>query len=464
MNKIKYLSLIVMISLLTACQTTQINPTMIDNIQHNDVALHCPMDYQLFCQENWWQIFDDKVLNDYMKNLINGNHELAVATLTLQKSILNQQKTDNQKITITQQAHANHQKQKSLATGETNTNKNFDINLNASWEIDLWGKLQLQQNISEWEKNAVEADRKAVFLTLTANAVREYFNLIGINQKLSDNQNAQKFQQKQRHYLQTQLKLGLIAQADLLVIEQTLNNLQQTQRNLITQKNESLNNLALLSHTSVDELSVALKQQQNLPKLPTKIEQLPAHAIQNRPDIQAMLWRLSVSLQQVNLLQKNQYPTLVLTAGANSQSANLIDLLKVPVLNWGISLNLPTFNQKDYQNNVQIAKIDEKIATLNYQETVYKALNDVQNKLVLWQNQQQNHELILKSAKIAKQQLDYQQKRYQLGFIATKELAESQESFRQSQSAITDSLIQQAQTLIAMYQGLGGEIGLFVAK
>lgn len=152
MNKIKYLSLIVMISLLNACQTTQINPTMIDNIQHNDVALPCPTDYQLFCQENWWQIFDDKVLNDYMKNLINGNHELAVATLTLQKSILNQQKTDNQKITITQQAHANHQKQKSLATGETNTNKNFDINLNASWEIDLWGKLQLQQNISEWEK------------------------------------------------------------------------------------------------------------------------------------------------------------------------------------------------------------------------------------------------------------------------------------------------------------------------
>lgn len=98
------------------------------------------------------------------------------------------------------------------------------------------GKTTTATKYQRMGKNAVEADRKAVFLTLTANAVREYFNLIGINQKLSDNQNAQKFQQKQRHYLQTQLKLGLIAQADLLVIEQTLNNLQQTQRNLITQK------------------------------------------------------------------------------------------------------------------------------------------------------------------------------------------------------------------------------------
>lgn len=457
MNKIKYL-IIISFSLLTACQATnKIIPTKINKPHDNSlVTLPCTTDYKIFCQENWWHVFNDNILNDYMKNLMNHNHELAIATLTLQKSILNQQKNQiSQKITITHQANANHQQQKSLVTGDTITNKGFDINLNASWEIDLWGKLQLQQDISNWEKNAVEADRQAVFLTLTANAVREYFNLIGINQKLIDNQQSLQFQQKQYQFSQNQLKLGFIAKADLLTVEQTLNNLQQNQLNLTNQKNDSLNNLALFSQTNMNELSSTLKNQHSLPKLPTHFKHLSANMIQYRPDIQALLWRLSISLQQVNLLQKNQYPTLILTTGANAQSPNLLDLLKVPVLNWGISLNLPTFNQKDYQHNVQIAKIDEKIATLNYQETVFKALADVQNKLTLWNNQQQNYQIILKAEQLAKQQLHYQQKRHKLGFISNKALAESQESYRQSKTAIIDSLIQQAQMLVGVYQALG---------
>lgn len=412
-----------------------------------------------FCTSDWWQTFNDPTLNQFMQQVIRHNRELSVATLTLQKAILNHQKIqDNKKINLNSSANANQRSQHAFATGETSHAYGFDVNLNASWELDLWGKLALQQNISEYETHTSHADRQATFVNLTATAVREYINFLGIKQKLTDNQHALAHQQKQRQFLQSQLALGLIAPADMVAIEQTINNLQQTANSLAQQKQESLSALSLLSQIEKIELTNLLTPAKLTFKRPPNIAQIPITVINHRPDIQAQLWRLAVSLQQQNLIQKNQYPTLVFNAGASSQNTNLLDLLKVPVLNWGVSLSLPNFNQKEYQHNLALAQIDEHIATLNYQDSVYKALADVQSKLANLENLNANHTLLIKAEQLAKQQLHYQQKRHELGFIATKELEDSKESHRQSQTALTESLINQAQAVVAVYQALGGRV------
>lgn len=130
------------------------------------------------------------------------------------------------------------------------------------------GKIAITTNLTEWETHAVQADRQALFLSLSANAVREYINLIGVNQKLMDAQKAQAFQQKQHQYLKKQVDLGLIARADLVAIEQTLNNLKQTTLILEHQKNDSLANLSLLAHVDRDKLPTTLKNQHQIPKIP----------------------------------------------------------------------------------------------------------------------------------------------------------------------------------------------------
>lgn len=453
----KFLGLLLAILSLSACQSVpkQINVSKNPNAS----AQKCTSIDDKRCISDWWWVFNDPVLNHYMQQVITHNHELSVATLTLQKAILNHQKTqNNQKIAINSTALANQRAQKSLATGESSSTAGFDVNVNASWEIDLWGKLALQKNISEWETNASHADRQAVFMSLTATAVREYFNLLGIWQKRTDNQQALAHQQKQRQFLQNQLKLGLIAPADTVPIEQTLNTLRQTANNLTQQQHESLNTLSLLSKINKTDLENQLNTHEFSFKVPPNIQNVPANVINNRPDIQAQLWRLAVSLEQKNLIKKNQYPTLVLTAGASSQHSHLLDLLRVPVLNWGISLNVPNFSPKDYQHNLTLASIDEHIATLNYQDSVYKALADVQNKLVNLENLKQNHQLIVAAEQLANQQRTHQQKRYELGFISAKELADSQENARQAQMAVTDSLVNQAQALVSLYQAVGGSI------
>ncbi|MCL1623721.1 TolC family protein [Moraxella sp. Tifton1] len=455
---IKSFSVVLAVLTLSACQTVPKQPVPLPHILNNEPKACLHIDDKL-CTSDWWRVFNDATLNDFMREVVIHNHELSVATLNLQKAILSHQKTkDNKKIMVSNTALAGHRAQKSLSTGEIRSSSNFDVSVNASWEVDLWGKLALQQNISDWEMQASRADRRAVFVSLTATAVREYFNLLGIQQKRLENQQALQYQQKQRKFLQSQLKLGLIAPADTLPIEQTINNLKQIANNLAQQEQASLSTLSLLSQIDKKDLQKQLGNQKFPPNLPTDIKHSSMAVINHRPDVQAQMWRLTASLVQQDLIKKNQYPTLVFTAGAGSQHTHLLDLLKVPVLNWGISLNIPNLNPKDHQYHLNLAKIDEHIATLNYQDSVYKALSDVQDKLENLENLKQNHQLILKANQLAKKQLAHQQKRHELGFISIRELEESKEHARQAQTAVTDSVINQAQALVSVYQAVGGMV------
>lgn len=457
-TKMHATTLVVISLMLGACQSTQsISTALPQSLQTINPPPKCMTIDEPYCLTNWWHVFDDKVLDELMRQVLRHNRELSVASLTLQKALINTQKSHNaKKITPTLQAGTSQQQRKDLATGITTQTTSFDVNLSASWEVDLWGKLRLQSTLSDWEKNAIQADRQAVYLTLSSNVVKEYFSLISANQKLADNQKALAFQQKQLAFLERQYAIGLIAKADLLPVQQSINTLKQSALSLRTQKSEVLNTLATLSHTPVSHLPDKLTRQVTLPKLPEAFSGLSADVITHRPDIQALLWRLSVSLEQVNLLKKTQYPTLVLTAGTSSQHANLLDLLKVPVLNWGIALNMPTLNPKEYRLNRQSTELDAQIATLNYEDTVHKALFDVQQKLIIWHNHKETRQMVIEANRLAKAQLDNQIKRHQIGLISTKELTESYETYRQSTNALTDNALNQAMSFVALYQAIGG--------
>ncbi|ULJ59513.1 TolC family protein [Wielerella bovis] len=418
----------------------------------------CQANSQDFCYQNWWHSFNDPILNAYLEQVMQHNSELSIATLNLQKSVLNWQKEKRTRFPSfnaqmrTQTGGTHH-----LESHQTQHQSSSEGSLNASWELDLWGKLALQQNISEWEKNASTADRQAVYLNLTANAVRAYYNLVHLNQKLQDQANSLKYQQRQLQFAQTQLKAGVIAPSELIPLQQNITLQQQNQLQLNADKNEALNQLSLLLNHHVSELPSSLTDSKHLPKIKDIFIGQPAEVLNNRPDIQAALWRLQASLTAPELTQKNLYPTLVLTAGAQNQSPKLFDLLSVPVLNWGISINLPPLNPQEHRDNLKIAEINSQIAMQQYREQVYKALADAENKLTAWQTAQDKRQLLLQTQKHVEQQFKHQNTRYQAGQIAMKELQESQEQLRQAKIAVQDNLFEQINNWIALYLAMGGQ-------
>ena len=175
----------------------------------------------------------------------------------------------------------------------------------------------------------------------------------------------------------------------------------------------------------------------------------------NRPDIQTAVWRLKQAFAQADIAQNNLYPNIVLTAGAATASPELHQLLSLPVLSWGLAVNLPPLNPQEARRTLQSSDIATQQAVLTYQETLYKALADVEAKLSQYHYQQQQRQLIEQNYQLTEQLTKANQLRYQAGTISLKQLLEAQEDSRPALLGLADAEYQQQLAWVNLQQALG---------
>lgn len=308
-------------------------------------------------------------------------------------------------------------------------------------------------------KQASISDQQALYLSLSANAVRSYFALANLNQRIALADATLAHDQQLQNMLKIQLKAGRIAPIDKVTLAQTINQHRQNRQSLINQKNELLANMALAMGDNLGALSAKFPTLTNVRPsnrhLPAIAIGLPAQVLANRPDIQTAVWRLKQAFAQADIAQNNLYPNIVLTAGAATASPELHQLLSLPVLSWGLAVNLPPLNPQEARRTLQSSDIATQQAVLTYQETLYKALADVEAKLSQYHYQQQQRQLIEQNYQLTEQLTKANQLRYQAGTISLKQLLEAQEDSRQALLGLADAEYQQQLAWVNLQQALG---------
>lgn len=404
------------------------------------------------CQDRWWLAFNDEVLNALLVLVQAQNLESKIADLQLQKSLLLLQK-NQENFSLAWQARSDIGGTLDERYSQTQSHL---LGLQASWELDFWGKNALNQRAQVLEFQASGYEHNSLKLAMYANAVRAYFMLINANQKIDDNRASLAYAQAQLKFAHARLQAGQIAKADILPLQESINQHHQSAVSLQNQRHDALQTIALLANTPIAHLPKALTEQKILPKIPMLASNLDVARVQYRPDLQAGLARLKVAQDAPMLAQKNAYPTLVFNASANRQGMALVDLIKIPVLNWGVSLNLPTLNVREHNYAMRASENSRESAILQFQDSLHKALLDVQSKIMLYQASIESQKLAIKQKKLRTQQVMYQKLRLENGLIAPKDYVDSVESERQAKMALQDAHLAQALAYVALYQAMGG--------
>lgn len=412
------------------------------------------------CATRWWTVFQDNDLTAFVDSVMAHNRERKIAALTVQKTQLALDKDRQARgWVLSNTASLNRGGTYSVSDKTTQHTHNNSLGTTASWELDLWGKLADQHAISQWEQQASISDQQALYLSLSANAVRSYFALANLNQRIALADATLAHDQQLQNMLKIQLKAGRIAPIDKVTLAQTINQHRQNRQSLINQKNELLANMALAMGDNLGALSAKFPTLTNVRPsnrhLPAIAIGLPAQVLANRPDIQTAVWRLKQAFAQADIAQNNLYPNIVLTAGAATASPKLHQLLILPVLSWGLAVNLPLLNPQEARRTLQSSDIATQQAVLTYQETLYKALADVEAKLSQYHYQQQQRQLIEQNYQLTEQLTKANQLRYQAGTISLKQLLEAQEDSRQALLGLADAEYQQQLAWVNLQQALG---------
>ncbi|SCC71288.1 efflux transporter outer membrane subunit [Acinetobacter albensis] len=419
----------------------------------NNKALNQQVHADVYADQ-WWTLFGDMQLNQLVNQVLSTNTDLAVAGINLQQARLQAGLAANQQgPRVSSSVSTGHNID--LNSGD-NSSRGLSLNGGVSYEVDLFGKLARQTEVSQWEALATEQDLQSTAQSLIATTANLYWQLGYLNERYQIAQQNLASTQKTYELVRSQYRAGAVSGLDLTAAEQSV----QSQRASLSQieqlRVESRTALAVLMQMPVQQLSIQEPSRLSQIALPVISAGLPADLLSRRPDLQASELRLRKALATKDATKASYYPSISLTGNLGSSSTSLSHLLQNPALTLGASLSLPFLQYNDMKKDLAISDLDYEKSILQYRQTLYQAFADVENALSARSELNKQVALQERNVQLAEKTERLTEVRYRNGAIALKNVLDAQETTRNARLSLVQTKQSQYNAYVTLMQALGG--------
>ena len=400
----------------------------------------------------WWSRFGDPELDQLVDRVLARDNDLAVAAITLRKAQL---QAHYAVINPTIGANGSYGYTAPLK-GPLASSQSQSVSAQASYEVDLWGALAAQKDAAHWEARATRQDLESTRLSLIGTTVDLYYQIAYLNERITLADQSVAYAQKTLDLVQVQSNAGASSSLEVAEASQNLSSQRANQHALIEQRVEARNALNLLLN---GETAPEADELQQLPRTdPPPVDAgLPASLLGRRPDLRASELRLRESLANVDETRLSFYPKLTLTGSVGGSSTSLSQLLQNPVGALGAGLLLPFLQQDQVRLSVGVSRANYEAATVQFRQTLYQALTDVENALSARTQLAAETVELQESLKNARLVERLNEVRYRAGSTPLKTWLDAQETRRQAEAALAQNQLSQLQNYVALCKSLGGD-------
>ncbi len=420
-------------------------------------------------QSSWWSKFNDKTLNTLIeKSLANNNNvQIALANISVAEEQLSRVKMSFVP-TITLGGVAATGQIFNSDNGLGNTpfypiipnpkDNNFNFysgsiipNYSLNFLKTFKTKDLAKENI-ELQKIAKDSIRLAIISQVTTS----YFTILAMKQQLEQQNTLISDLTQFVEYAKIQHKYGLVAKSDIQENQEQLEQI-KTQTSVI--KNnivQAENSLQVLMNQNPKPLYV----NNNFSNLSTKgiiPSGIPSQVLKNRPDIRQAEEQLKLANINIDIAASNFFPTIDITTPLGFFNSNFANLFNPSSDFWStqIAAYIPILNLGTFAL-IREKKASYYIAYYNYIQTVKSAFANVDNSFSNYNSVSEVLEHINNYNKIAIINNDLINKKFKLGYISLAETFSSKFTLDNSNLNLTQIKLQQLQSLILIYQALGG--------
>ncbi len=402
----------------------------------------------------WWQAFGDQTLNGLIDEALRKNNDLAVATIKLRRAQL-QAGIANDAFVPALSAQLGSSVGKAL-DGNGQTTRASQNSVSLSYEVDLWGRLGANYDVARWEALATEQDRAATALALVGTTANLYWTGAYLNQRIQNAEQSIAYAQKTLDLVNTQYRAGAVSSLEVLTARQNLLSQQSSYTELVQQRVENDNALAILFDSPPGQrrqLPPALPEQ----PLPSLAAGLPAELLGRRPDLRAAELRLREALANVDLTRAGFYPQLSLTGSLGTSSDALLRLVQNPVASLAAQLTLPFLQQTQMKLKVGVSQADYDSALTQFRQTLYAAFSDVENALSAREQYARQQALQARNVEVARAAEQLYALRYRAGSATLQAWLDQQDKRRSAEDTLAQVRLNQLKNQMTLYQALGGD-------
>lgn len=409
----------------------------------------------------FWRQFQDAQLTQLVEQALRANQDLrgALARLDAAQALLRESRLD-QLPTLTLSGQALQQRRsESQAMGGPRSQRSYSAGINASWELDLFGRVRRNIEAGRADLRASAADLAALQVAIAAQVAASYADLRGWQQRLQLAEANAANQQDTLRLVQLRLAHGSGTDFDLARAQAQLETTRSRIPALQARIAMAQHRLAVLTGQAPEALIAALDAPSALPQLPQTIAPgTPAELLRRRPDVAAAEARLHAATARVGVATAELFPRLSLGGLLGSSALSTGALFEAGSASRSVFLGVDWsfLDVGRVRARIAASEAGAQVALAQYQQSVLLALEDTENALVLLTRTRTEDAHLAQAADQRARAEQLAQRRYRLGSVGLYEVLDAQRDLYAAQDAAADSRARGLRAAVALYQALAG--------
>ncbi len=413
----------------------------------------------------WWQLFDDETLNwlEQQAEQASPERQLAALEVSAQSARLGlAQSRSNPQLGLNagySRSGISENSPSARIGGSPKAHDYWEIGVEASWELDLWGYLdQLEQGARE-RAMASRFNQQAVAVSNAAGIARHYLLLRVSEQQLRWGQERVGLYQALTELTQSRLRNGVATDTDLVQAQASVASAQAALAPLQQQRERQQNRLEQMLGLKPHALDQRLAGDAILPELPTTVPVgVASSEVRKRPDILRSEAQLKAALADLGAAQADFYPRLRLTGSYDREAFELDDLGSwgSRAFSVGPSLYLPIFQGGRLRRTLELADLHQQQAAIRYLTTVLDAWHEVDDALNTHQLMTQRYQRLDEARERQQEAYTRTERAESEGYASHMDVLHAQLDLIARSQQLAAGQAEAALSIVSLYRALGG--------
>jgi outer membrane protein, multidrug efflux system len=408
----------------------------------------------------WWKRFHDPVLSQLISVSLQNSPTIHSALSKVseyrarrgvEKSALFPE--------LTASGSGSESRSRSRDTHRTTTSENYGLALDASWQVDLFGRQRQLVRAASADLWQTKENFHAAQVTLAADVATVYVTLRSAEAQLLVVRRSLTTRDETVQLTSWREQSG---NGNALETQQAITTLEQARTAIpglqlvITQ---SRNQLALLSGNSPGAFDVVLAKSRTVPLMSADHAiEIPADFLRQRPDIRAAEAAVTAAIARTKSAERERYPSFNLTGSIGVAGLNAEHLFspETTLAQVAGGLTAPIFNAGRIRNKILIQTEQERQAFIAYEATVLQSLAEVENALAAVHRYAEQAQTVAQSIVAAREATKLSALQYKAGQVDLLVSLDAQRTLLTLEQQQVTTSAQRATASIQLYKALGG--------
>lgn len=407
----------------------------------------------------WWKTLDDPMLTDLMDRAVSGNLDLKSARSRVREARAKRGISRSRLFPMVDaQASATRNRLSKDRYGGDDYSL-YSAGFDAGWELDVFGGIRRSVEASTANLEASRDALHDVLVSLLAEVALNYLDVRTYQLGIQVAHENLASQERSHQLALSRYEAGLTNE---LSVQQAAYNMESTRSKipvLRTGLEGAMNRLSFLLGLRPGLLDETLTPVKDIPVPPLQVAVgIPAEVLRRRPDIRRAERLLAAQTAQVGVATADLYPKFNLVGSIGIESLSLGNVFSASGLAYliGPSVSWPVFDAGAIRSNIEVQTELQEQALIRYEAAILSALEEVENALVAYAEEQNRRKALKASVDAAKRAVLLSKSQYQAGLIDFTSVLDAQRSLLSFEEQLVQSEGRLTANLVRLYKALGG--------